>query len=136
MFGSTSVEIETSQIQDMQKFLRSVVTGQGRDRRTGRFTSNRQVDVGFSARYAIYVHEDLNANHPNGGSAKFLEIPARELKQEIRMIINTTMQSGLGVELALIRAGRRLMRAAQELTPVKTGHLRDSGFVRLRTGDR
>lgn len=28
---------------------------------------------GPSAEYAIYVHEDLEANHPRGGEAKFLE---------------------------------------------------------------
>ena len=26
-----------------------------------------------SSEYAVYVHEDLEANHPNGGQAKFLE---------------------------------------------------------------
>lgn len=26
-----------------------------------------------SSEYAIFVHEDLNANHPRGGQAKFLE---------------------------------------------------------------
>jgi hypothetical protein len=30
---------------------------------------------GFNINYAVYVHEDLEAFHPNGGKAKFLEDP-------------------------------------------------------------
>jgi hypothetical protein len=30
-------------------------------------------DIFFDMPYAIFVHEDLEANHPNGGQAKFLE---------------------------------------------------------------
>jgi hypothetical protein len=33
------------------------------------------VMAGFNIEYAIYVHEDLQAYHPNGGQAKFLEDP-------------------------------------------------------------
>lgn len=31
------------------------------------------VPIGFSASYAVFVHENLEARHPNGGQAKFLE---------------------------------------------------------------
>ena len=34
---------------------------------------NPQVEVGFSAYYALYVHEDLNAKHKSGKEAKFLQ---------------------------------------------------------------
>lgn len=35
---------------------------------------------GPSALYATYVHEDLNAKHPKGGHAKFLENAVMSLK--------------------------------------------------------
>jgi len=46
-----------------------------------------KVEVSYGTEYAIYVHEDLTANHPNGGQAKFLEEPARTKKKEIAQII-------------------------------------------------
>lgn len=44
--------------------------------------------VGYTANYAVYVHEDLNAHHKTGKSAKYLERPAREKRGEIIAIIN------------------------------------------------
>lgn len=32
-------------------------------------------EVGFSAEYAFRQHEDMTYNHPQGGQAKYLEIP-------------------------------------------------------------
>lgn len=40
--------------------------------------STIQTDIVFDTPYAIFVHEDLEANHPNGGQAKFLESVLRE----------------------------------------------------------
>ena len=45
------------------------------------------VVVGYTADYAIYVHEDLKARHKEGKSAKFLEKPIREKRTEILEII-------------------------------------------------
>lgn len=45
------------------------------------------VRVGYTAEYAIYVHENLNARHKPGKIAKFLEKPARENKDKIKAII-------------------------------------------------
>lgn len=36
----------------------------------------------FASEYAVRVHEDLDARHPNGGKAKFLEDPVREYGQD------------------------------------------------------
>lgn len=41
---------------------------------------NPTVGIGYNANYAIYVHENLNATHKEGKSAKFLE---KAYKQEI-----------------------------------------------------
>lgn len=46
-----------------------------------------QVEDGFEVRYdadyAIYVHENLEAQHPNGGQAKFLEEAFYEVMSEV-----------------------------------------------------
>lgn len=36
-----------------------------------------EVAIGYNTKYAIYVHENLSANHPKG-KAKFLEDPVNE----------------------------------------------------------
>ena len=41
------------------------------------------VIVGYAAGYAVYVHEDLQARHKKGKTAKYLEIPARTKRREI-----------------------------------------------------
>lgn len=40
--------------------------------------SKIETEIGFDTPYAIFVHEDLEANHPRGGQAKFLESVLRE----------------------------------------------------------
>ena len=45
--------------------------------------SGNELEVGYTAEHAIYVHEDLEANHPNGGQAKFLEKAVYENKDVI-----------------------------------------------------
>jgi hypothetical protein len=45
------------------------------------------VEVGYTARYGIYVHEDLHAKHRWPTSAKFLEGPARVWQPEIIQVI-------------------------------------------------
>lgn len=40
------------------------------------------VAISFNAAYAIFVHENLEANHPVG-EAKFLENAVKDLRQEI-----------------------------------------------------
>jgi hypothetical protein len=87
--------------------------------------------VGFTASYAIYVHEDLQANHPNGGQAKFLEQPARALRQELGKIIIDMMLKKKTLSQAVLVAALRLQRESQKLCPVDTGYLRASAFTRL-----
>jgi hypothetical protein len=51
------------------------------------------ISFGEGLDYAVYVHEDLEANHPHGGQAKFLEEAinqsestyARDLAAELRL---------------------------------------------------
>jgi hypothetical protein len=45
------------------------------------------VIVGYTAKYGIYVHENENARHAPGKTAKFLEGPAKQFRVQIRNII-------------------------------------------------
>lgn len=98
--------------------------------------------VGYSANYALHVHEDLEARHAPGKSAKFLEKPARELREELARIIRTvTAQTG-SMEAGVQVAALRLQRASQKIVPVSgwhpqisppnqgSGNLKGSAFTR------
>lgn len=96
---------------------------------SGRLGPQRAV-VGYSAPYAIYVHENLMAYHPVG-QAKFLEQPTRTMQPEFRRIITERLLKGDTPSQALLAAGQALLAASLELCPIDTGLLRESGFVRL-----
>lgn len=87
------------------------------------------VIVGYTAEYAVYVHENLTARHPVG-QAKFLEQPLREMKDELKTIVLNCVKNGLSLEKSLLIAGMALQRRSQQLVPVDTGHLRGSAFTR------
>ena len=86
------------------------------------------VVVGFTQSYALIVHENLEAFHPVG-QAKYLEEPARTLQKELGDITKSHVVSGGSLQDGLLKAGLRLQREAQELTPVDTGALRASAFT-------
>ena len=48
---------------------------------------NTVVLVGYTMFYAVYVHENLEARHAPGKTAKYLETPLREKQREILHII-------------------------------------------------
>lgn len=91
--------------------------------------SKSSVVVGFSASYAIYVHENLEAHHPIG-QAKFLEQPAKQMKSELAEIVKSALRQGKTVSQSLLLAGLRLQRESMRLVPVDTGALKASAFVR------
>lgn len=45
------------------------------------------VIVSYGTEYAVYVHEDLNARHKPGKTAKFLTRPLHEKKKQIQAIV-------------------------------------------------
>src|SRR5690348_3482149 len=87
----------------------------------GKTVKNAAVRVGYSAPYAMRIHEDLNMRHPNGGQAKFLEQPARTQKPQMQRIITDGIKRGLSLEEALLLAGEYLLQESQKLVPVDTG---------------
>ena len=67
----------------------------------GAFTRNvggsgfkTDIVVGYVANYAVYVHEDMNAKHKPGKTAKYLERPAREKLREVIVIIREEARRG------------------------------------------
>lgn len=93
---------------------------------------NVQVVVGYTMYYAVYVHENLDANHPNGGQAKFLEQPAKEMRAELGKMVAKDLKKGMPLEKALLKAGMALQAKSQELVPVDTGALRASAFTEIK----
>jgi predicted transcriptional regulator len=93
--------------------------------------SEAGVQVGFTQRYALYVHEDLNARHGPGKQAKFLEDPARSQQHTLRSIVYEVYQKTKSMSKALLVAGLRLLRESQKIVPIDTGALRTSGYVAL-----
>lgn len=61
----------------------------GKDLRTNAY-------VLYATSYAGYVHEDLEANHAPGKTAKYLERPAKEKAREIRQIIRDECRKEAG----------------------------------------
>ncbi len=93
---------------------------------------DRTVSVGYTASYATHVHEDLEAFHPVG-QAKFLEQPARELRNDgtLGRIVTQARRQGQTTAQALVLAGLRIQRESQQLVPVDTGYLKSSAFTRI-----
>lgn len=87
--------------------------------------------VGYTAPYATFVHENLEAHHPNGGQAKFLEQPMRENARDYRFTITAALRAGKSMRQALLLAANRLKADSQKLCPVDTGKLVLSAFIRL-----
>lgn len=123
MAKSTSVEVKGAEevIKLLERFEASTLKGK----------KTMGVTVGYTAPYAIYVHENLQSRHPNGGQAKFLEQPMREKEQDMVEIVIKNLKNKESLDTALTRAGKFLMQESQALCPVDTGVLRDSAFVAL-----
>ena len=124
-----------------------------------RIDTDVSVVVGYTAAYALYVHENLQGTpHPpksdaqrkamfasirererrgrvswSNGQPKFLTMPFRELGSsgEFRRIIIAAIRAGKTFAQGLLLAGLRLQRESQKLVPVDTGNLKSSAFTTL-----
>lgn len=94
-------------------------------------TKNAEVEVGYTANYAIYVHEMVDATFQRpGAQAKFLEAPLRKLKNELVEIVKQAVKNGATLQQGLFMAGLRLQRESQRICPIDTGNLRASAYTR------
>lgn len=112
-----------------------------------------KVAVGFTAKSALYVHENMEPKtlgvgkpRPSGlghywGPAdygpKFLENPMREMTGDgtFNMILVQALRAGKTVAQGLLLVGLRLQREAQLRVPVEYGNLKASAFTRLAQGE-
>src|SRR5207247_1020288 len=117
-------------LMDVQNLQKVVQVLQARAAKA-RTDSDAKVAVGYSTGYAIYVHEDLEATHKPGKQAKYLEAPAREMKDELAGIVRQALRQGKTLAQSLLLAGLRLQRESMLLVPVDTGALRASAYTRL-----
>ncbi len=92
--------------------------------------SSEGVVVGFTQRYAIYVHE-VQARHKPGKQWKFLESPFRRMMTtgELMRIIKEVYKKTKSLTKAFLVAGLRIQREAQQITPIDTGALKASAFT-------
>lgn len=111
---------------------------------------NGSVVVGYTANYALFVHENIEMKlkgqerkgkgakgrywDPQGrGQAKFLEQPVRTLTGELKKIVRTAT-GRIGLIKALLLAALRIQRESQLLVPVDTGTLKSSAFTAVDKG--
>lgn len=85
--------------------------------------------VGYTAPYALRVHEDLEAFHKNG-QAKFLEQPMRQYRNDLFRRVADSMKSGMPLRSAVLEALNILLAVSKNLVPVLTGYLRSSGVAK------
>jgi len=93
-----------------------------------RTTETPSVVVGYTANYAVYVHE-RPAKHKPGKQMKFLEQPARQLSSTLGDMVAEALKRGVKLLPALYLAGMRLQRESQDIVPIDTGNLRGSAFT-------
>lgn len=115
-------------------------------KRVDKYTGDVSVAVGYTAYYALYVHENLDPvtmgmsiPRPSGlgvywgpnGQPKFLEEPFRNNKDVYAGIVRRALLDGQSLKMALLLAGLQLQRDSMELVPVEYGNLRASAFTRV-----
>jgi len=93
---------------------------------------NCVVMVGYTAAYAVYVHENLEARHAPGKVARYLAIPFEKMQDEILKMVKTAVSNKGSIKSTLLRAGYMIQRESQKIVPVDTGNLRGSAFTRLK----
>lgn len=91
--------------------------------------TDSSVVVGFTQVYAVHVHEDTDAQHAEGKTAKYLEGPARTLKNVLAKMIEVVVRKTGSIRKGLAIAGLRLQREAQKIVPIDTGALKASAFT-------
>lgn len=128
-------------LKDVQKALSKIIRA-----KIGLSDSQPSVIVGYTAKYALFVHENIemkgqglprrgpkakgNYWDPQGrAQAKFLEAPARQNRKVYAAIIVQAVKRGSTVLMALYLAGLRLQRDSMLLVPVDTGNLKASAFT-------
>lgn len=85
--------------------------------------------IGFSAPYAVFVHENLENYHKPPTQAKFLETAAKTKADEAVKEIARFVKTKHGLEHGIVSGARIILEEAKRLCPVDTGFLKSSGYV-------
>lgn len=132
-----------SQIEGVDAVIRSL------DAEAKRQPKRVVVAVGYTAKYALFVHENREMKlkgqkrakprkgrywDPQGkAQAGYLETPAREKQGRIGEIVQQTVQGGGTLQQGLVMAGLFLQRESQMIVPVDTGNLKGSAFTKVES---
>ncbi len=100
-----------------------------RKRRRDRGDLLSETKVGFTAPYAVPVHERMDVHHPIG-QAKFLEQPMRTEVKPMADIIRSRLRARESLKSAQLVAAKHLIKVSLTLTPVDTGLLVSSWFIK------
>ena len=100
-------------------------------RKSGKL-NHGNVIVGYTQRYAVYVHE-VQAKHKTGKQWKYLEAPFRVLAPEIIKIVARIYEATGSVTKGLLVAGLRLQRESQKIVPIDTSALKASAYTALES---
>lgn len=113
-------------LQGTRKFSQNIKRMQEQVRKT----EKAAVVVGFSQRYAVFVHEHIPANATyRVGQSKFLESTSRLFAEVLAQDIANGVKAGRPLLEVLLETGNVLLNATKDITPMDTGALRESGFV-------
>ena len=63
---------------------------------SGTAVSGDEAAIYYNAIYAVYQHEGIGFNRPNGGQAKFLETAVTAKQGEVGQIIANAVKRGMG----------------------------------------
>lgn len=90
--------------------------------------------IGYSASYAVYVHENLEAAFRVGGP-RYLTRPFRRLSRSMRSLMVRYLQVGKrSLEYAILQTGKWFIRETRAEVPLDTGHLRSTAYVSAEGG--
>lgn len=108
---------------------------EGLDELNGKFAKlskeheNASYSTGYTAEYALFVHENCEAKHEPPGQCNYLTGPADQLKSQMAKDVEDAVKDGKPMGQGLLKASLRLLAGSQRVVPVDTGNLRASGFV-------
>lgn len=124
-------------IEGLKAVQRALEKTNGRFFESSNAVAGESVITGYTAGYALWVHENLQPApgatkraRKEGRQGKYLEQPAREMQDELGNIVASAATRGAKLQQALYLAALRLQGESQRIVPWDIGNLRASAFTR------
>lgn len=86
--------------------------------------------VGYSAEYANYVHENMEAFH-RVGQAKYLTTAINKFLPKMTNMLKEELKDGGDPKAAIQKVLLAIKYESQKLVPVDTGFLRSSAYTKV-----